>query len=84
MEKFLFLIGFLICYISSVACPACQKQQPKILTGVTHGRGPDSNWDYVVVAATVLIVVVTLYYSIKWLVDPGENNTDHIKRTVIN
>jgi hypothetical protein len=70
--------------MAATACPACEKQQPKILSGITHGAGPDSNWDYVIVWAMVLIVLVTLFYAIKMLVKPGESNCNHIKRTVLN
>ncbi len=70
--------------LAANACPACKKQQTKILEGITHGRGPDSNFDYVIVWATVLIVLVTLFYTVKWLIKPGENSYDHIKRTVLN
>lgn len=65
-------------------CPVCDKQQPKILQGITHGTGPESNWDYLIVWSTVIIVAFTLFYTIKWMVRPGEKENNHIKRTVIN
>ena len=65
-------------------CPVCDKQQPKILQGITHGTGPESNWDYLIVWSTVIIVAFTLFYTIKWMVRPGEKEINHIKRTVIN
>jgi phage shock protein PspC (stress-responsive transcriptional regulator) len=84
MKKTLLIICLLILRLAAIACPACEKKQPKILAGITHGAGPDSNWDYVIVWATVLIVLATLFYTIKWLIKPGENSYDHIKRTVLN
>ncbi len=84
MKKLLIILFSLAMNITAFACPACQKQQPKLFAGVTHGTGPDSNFDYVLVVATILMVLVTLYYSVKWLVHPRETNSDHIKRTVIN
>ncbi len=84
MKKTLIIICLLLIKLAAIACPACEKQQPKILAGITHGAGPDSNWDYVIVLATVLIVLATLFYTIKWLIKPGENSYDHIKRTVLN
>lgn len=84
MKKILLIISLLIVNIAAIACPLCEKQQPKILQGISHGRGPDSNWDYLIVAAMSLIVLVTLFYSFKMLVKPGENNRNHIKRTVLN
>lgn len=74
----------LLLKIAAMACPACEKKQPKILAGIIHGAGPDSNWDYVIVWATVLIVLVSFFYTIKWFIKPGEDNYNHIKRTVLN
>jgi len=70
--------------INAFACPVCEKQQPKILQGISHGAGPQSNWDYVIVWVTALIVLVTLYYTVKWLAKPGEKSNDHIKRTILD
>ena len=66
------------------ACSACEKQQPKILRGITHGAGPQSSWDFVIIWVTVLIVAVSMFYSVKWLIRPGEKSAAHIKRTVLN
>lgn len=73
-------------FVTSIGytCPVCDKQQPKILQGITHGTGPESNWDYLIVWSTVIIVAFTLFYTIKWMVRPGEKENNHIKRTVIN
>lgn len=78
-----FLLLLLPGYLA-VACPVCDKQQPKVLRGITHGTGPDSNWDYVIVWAAVIIVVFTLFYSVKWLLKPGEKSKDHIKHFILN
>lgn len=67
----------------ALACPVCEKQQPEILRGITHGAGPEDRWDYVIVWTMVLIVVVTLFYSVKWLIQPGERSKDHIKRFIL-
>ena len=66
------------------ACPVCEKQQPKVLRGVVHGGGPDDNWDYLIVGGIAVIVLITLYYSMKWLVRPGEGGRNHIKRNVLD
>lgn len=84
MKKLLFLIPLLGFGLVTWACPVCEKQQPKILKGISHGTGPSSNWDYVIILAAVVIVLATLFYTIKWLVQPGEKETNHIKRTVLN
>ncbi len=66
------------------ACPVCERQQPKVLRGVAHGIGPDNGWDYLIVGTIAIIVLITLYFSIKWLVRPGENMPNHIKRNVLD
>jgi len=79
------LIGFLT-FIGLIAnaCPVCDKQQPKVLRGITHGTGPDSQWDYVIIAITVIIVLLSLFYSVKWILRPGEKSANHIKNLIIN
>lgn len=69
--------------IASFGCPACEKQQPKILRGITHGAGPQSNWDYAIVWAAVAVVFFTLFFSVKWLWKPGEQSGKHIKRWIL-
>lgn len=70
--------------LGSFACPACEKQQPKILAGITHGGGPGSNWDYLIIWIAVAIVLFTLFFSLKWLIRPGEQSHNHIKRLILN
>ncbi len=84
MKKILFFIALLSLGLITHACPACEKQQPKMLRGITHGAGPSGNWDYVIVIAAMIIVFVTLFYAVKWMIKPGETNINHIKRTVLN
>lgn len=84
MKKYLAILVILFTSLSSIACPVCEKQQPKILQGITHGAGPQSNWDYLIILITAIIVLVTLFYSIKWLVRPGEKSATHIKHLILN
>jgi hypothetical protein len=76
---FLFLILF---QIKVFACPVCERNQPKVLRGIVHGSGPDSNWDYLSIIITMIIAILALIYSIKWLVQPNENNQNHIKYSI--
>lgn len=78
------MLTFIFVHVASLACEVCKKQQPKALRGITHGAGPQSDWDYVVVLGTVLIVVVSLFYSIKWIIHPGERERGHIKNSIFN
>lgn len=70
--------------VMAIACPVCERNQPKLLKGVTHGAGPESQWDYVIVWGTVIIALLTLFFSVKWLVRPGEKSEKHIKRMILN
>ena len=75
------IITFLVSFLS--ACPVCEKQQPRITMGLTHGAGPESNWDWVIIAAITLITILTLFYSVKYLIRPGEQKPNHIKNFII-
>ncbi len=66
-----------------MACPLCEEQQPKMLKGISHGAGPDSNWDMVIVIITAIMVLATLFYTVKWLIKPEEKSATHIKRLFI-
>ena len=84
--KKILLLAEILCVsnIGAIACEVCKKQQPKILRGVTHGAGPESDWDYVAVWGIAVIVVISLFYAIRWIASPGEKESDHIKRSVLN
>lgn len=85
MKKLILLfIVFFTIHVATYACPVCERNQPKALKGIVHGSGPQSNWDYVGGAITGILVIFTLFYTIKWLIKPGEKNTDHIKYSILN
>jgi len=67
-----------------LACDACKLQQPKITRNITHGIGPDSGWDWFIVGIVILITILTLIYSIKFLFRPGEKNENHIKYKIFS
>ena len=68
---------------AAIACEVCEAQQPKILRGITHGAGPQGNFDYFIVIAAAVLVLFTLVYAVKFLARPGEQSSNHIKRTVL-
>jgi len=84
MKAILTVFAVMLLSITSFACEVCEKRQPKFLKGITHGGSPDGNLDYVMVSVTVIIVLATLFYSIKYLVKPGEESADHIKKIIID
>ncbi len=84
MKKISVLILF--CFICqwAITCPLCEVSQPRIFKGITHGTGPQSNWDFVIIAATALVVLICFYLSIRYIYKPGETNTNHIKNSIFN
>ena len=74
----------LITAIAAIACPTCEIAQPRYLKGISHGSGPQSQWDLVIISVTAVIVLATLFFSIKFLVKPGEKSVTHIKRFILN
>jgi hypothetical protein len=84
MKKLLFLLCAGSIRLSTLACPACEKQQPGLLRGLAHGAGPGSTWEYLLLTLALLIFLFTLLYSIKWLIRPGEAATNHIKYFILN
>ena len=85
MKKIITIISFLILYTSIYACPVCERANAKKAFGsISHSTGPDSNWDYIAVWVTIIISVIALFYSIKWLIKPAEKNQDHIKNSILN
>ncbi|QIG88865.1 hypothetical protein G6R40_03900 [Chryseobacterium sp. POL2] len=80
------LISFIFVLLGSFskACEACKLQQPKITQELTHGKGPQSNWDWAIVVIISVITLATLFYAVKFLMHPGEKNKSHIKNNVLS
>ncbi|MBC7426866.1 MAG: hypothetical protein H7321_10055 [Bacteroidia bacterium] len=84
MKKIFLIFVFALGSQFLSACPVCEKQQPKITLGLTHGAGPQSNWDWVIIAVVAIITLLTFVFSAKYLFKPGEHNADHIKQSIFN
>lgn len=84
MKKGSLLILLLITGAVAFSCPVCERQQPSALRGIVHGGGAQSNWDYVIIAVMTVIVQFTLFFSVKWLLYPGEKESSHIKHFILN
>jgi hypothetical protein len=78
------LIMLIIFSHAAIACPVCDKQQPSITRGLTHGAGPQSNWDWVIIGVVAALTLVTLVLSIRYLVKPGEKESSHIKQSILS
>lgn len=84
MKKYtLFILLAILQVGSAIACEVCQNNQPEILKGVTHGTGPESKFDSIIIITAIIIVLFTLYYSLKFLIKPNENNPTHIKNQIL-
>ena len=84
MKKVAILIfAFALTRVAAFACEVCKKNQPEILQDVTHGPGPQGQWDYIIIWTAVVIVAITLFLSIKLLIRPKEAGPDHIKNIVL-
>lgn len=80
-------ILFLLTFVSKSAlkaCEVCKEKQPEALANITHGSGPNSNLDYIIIWSAVVIVGLTLFYSIKHLIKPESGKPHHIKNIVTN
>jgi hypothetical protein len=75
---------FAILIQNVMACEVCEKNQPKVLQGITHGTGPEGNFDYFIIWTAVVIVLVTMIFFVKFLIWPKEEDPKHIKRNFIN
>jgi hypothetical protein len=85
MKKIIFAFIFATAAFSLYACPVCERAKARTAFGsITHGVGPTSNWDYVAVWIVVIAVLLSFFYSVKWLIKPAEKNTDHIKYSISN
>ena len=84
MKKIIILMLLCSSYQSILACPLCEKSQPRIFRGITHGTSPQSNWDFVIIAAAMVVVLFCLYFSVRYLYKPGETNNNHIKKSIFN
>jgi hypothetical protein len=69
--------------IYTFACDTCKLRQPEVTKDLTHGTGPESDWDWFIVAIVVLITVLAFIFSVKYLIKPGEKDKNHIKYSVL-
>lgn len=81
--KIWLIFFFLLLFQTLLACPVCEKQQPKLTQGLTHGIGPESNWDWLIIALIVSITLLTFVFSLKYLIMPNEKEKNHIKKSIL-
>lgn len=66
------------------ACDVCRSQQPSLFREFTHGTGPGSKLEFIIIVIAAIIVLIALVLSIKLLIKPGEKKVNHIKNIVVN
>lgn len=85
MKQLSMLCIFFMTSLSTVlACNVCQDNQPEVLKNITHGTGPEGNMDYVIIWMAAIIVAVALFFSLKYIIRPGEQDSAHIKYRILN
>ncbi len=85
MKKIFFALIFIATAFSTNACPVCDRAKARSAFGsITHGVGPTSNWDYVAVWIVIAAVLLSFFYSVKWLIKPADNNPGHIRYSILN
>lgn len=84
MKKTILVFTAMMMGLRAFECPTCEIAQPRYLRGITHGTGPESNWDFLIISVTAVIVITALFFSVKWLVKPGEKSVTHIKHLILN
>lgn len=84
MKKIMLIVSILITGLAATACPTCEIAQPRYLKGISHGAGPQSQWDLVIISVTAVIVLASLFFSIKFIAKPGEKSATHIKHFILN
>lgn len=80
----LFALAFGWALPRALACQVCKAEQPAGLENITHGPGPSGWIDYFIMYSASVIVLITLYLSIKYLVKPKEDSPDHAKNIVMD
>lgn len=76
------LILLMLFRTRTVACDLCEKEQPQITRGLTHGAGPQNTVEYGIIVIAGIVVAITLFFSIKYLWKPGERDAAHIKNII--
>ncbi len=85
MKKFFWIL--MACFVLTAsqawACDVCQDKQPRALKGITHGTGPQDDFDYIIISVSIVIVALTFVFSLRYLISPKESDSNHIKHSVL-
>jgi len=81
--KFIFTITAVFISTYTLACDACSLKQPEVTKDLTHGLGPESDWDWFIVGIVISITIIAFIFSIMYLIRPGEKEKNHIKYSIL-
>lgn len=80
MKKNLFvLLGCLLLALPALACPVCEKQQPKGFTTITHGVGPGGPFDYAMLYGSIAVVAL-VFGCFFWFLARPDNLRNQARR----
>ena len=84
MKKLLIVaIATLLLALPALACPVCEKNQPKGFAGITHGVGPGGMFDYLMLYGAIAVVVLTFALFVRYLVRP-DSRRNEARRTQLS
>ncbi|TNE78871.1 MAG: hypothetical protein EP332_12860 [Bacteroidetes bacterium] len=84
MKVLFTLILLTLSALTSLACEVCEKRQPSLTKGITHGEGPQNNLDWYIVVSMCVITLLTLFYFIKYLIKPELKHQYPIKYKILH
>lgn len=85
--KLKYFIGGIFILITQVAlsCPVCDREKANQVTlGLSHGAGPDHNWEWLVVAGMAGITLFALFLAIKYFIKPDNAKTNEFKKSIFS
>ncbi|MDQ2793626.1 MAG: hypothetical protein M3Y12_06410 [Bacteroidota bacterium] len=77
--RLLTLLATLFLTLPALACPVCEKNQPKGFANITHGVGPGGPFDYVMLYGSIAVVAVTFILFFRYLLRP-DNRRNQARR----
>ncbi len=77
--RLLALLTTLLLALPALACPLCEKNQPKGFAGITHGVGPGGPFDYVMLYGSIAVVAFTFILFFRYLLRP-DNRRNQARR----
>ena len=78
-KNLIVLLGFLLLALPALACPVCEKQQPKGFATITHGVGPGGPFDYAMLYGSIAVVAL-VFGCFFWFLARPDNPRNRARR----